>query len=338
MVKIQQTLKLPIEAVSSIRKIKLIFGKPLFQNRQRKNDIVQKSVVINKKTLSVISFLFANFKEIFFFQSTMSSQENLNRQLEYYWKLYQEGAFSKGDIVAIFLVLYDSLFPTSNWLQFSTTRYHSDNDFQSYFFPKMDPDFKTHSFFKKVPYDYSMGAIFNQSLLKKETLRSCLGLLHVFHCPDTIQILDFLPTPMQVLEMQARGLRCVSLLRSANWFLHSFDHKRNIRDFVIHDLEHIWQMFEKPELQASQIEFSNRLFNLIHLGRFDFLLHDSIFSKEFNYIMSDMNTHPAHSYATLKSLITRQKKQSWLSDKNRPVLSLEIEISDIMQHFDSLVI
>ena len=107
---------------------------------------------------------------------------------------------------------------------------------------------------------------------------------------------------------------------------------------MIHDLEHIWQMFEKPDLQAAQIEFSIRLFNLINTGQFDFLLQDSVFSKEFNYVMSDMNTHPAHSYATLKSLITRQKNQLSGSSKNSSASALESEISDIMQHFDSLVI
>ena len=268
----------------------------------------------------------------------MSSIENLNCQLEHFWGKYQSNTLTKGDIVAIFLVLYDQLFPTTDWLQFSATRCHSRQEIQSHFFPKSDPDFKTHPFFKRVTPEFSMGAIFNQSLLKKETLRSCLGLLHIFQKPHTIQILDYIPSPMQVLGMQAQGLRCVTLLRSEKWFFHCFEHNRNIRDFVIHDLEHIWQMFEKPDLTASQIAFSTKLFELINQGHFDFILNDSFFSKEFNYIISDMNTHPAHSYATLKSLITRQKTQSFSSARIRTSISEENEISGIMQHFDGLVI
>lgn len=150
----------------------------------------------------------------------------------------------------------------------------------------------------------------NQSLFKKETLRSSQGLVHIFAQPETVKILDYIPTPIQLLEMQAQGFRCVTLLRTQNWFGHSFDHKRNLRDFVIHDLEHIWQMFENPQLTRQQIQFSKKLYELTIAGEFDSLRNDPIFSSEFNYIISDMNTHPAHMFATLKSLIQRQKTQS----------------------------
>lgn len=150
----------------------------------------------------------------------------------------------------------------------------------------------------------------NQSVFKKETLRSSQGLVHIFSQPHTVKILDYMPTPIELLEMQAQGFRCVTLLRTQDWFRFTFEHKRNLRDFVIHDLEHIWQMFENPQLTQQQIQFSKKLYELTIAGEFDTLRNDPQFSAEFNYIISDMNTHPAHMFATLKSLVQRQKTQS----------------------------
>lgn len=253
------------------------------------------------------------------------TDENLHTLLNNYWLEFQENRLTKGDIVAIFLVLYDFVVPVDNWLQCSPKRRNTLQPLTSLFYPKRSDDFQNHPFFKKYGPEYSMGEIINQSQFKKETLRSTRGLIHVYLQPDTIKILDYIPSPLQVLEMQADGFRCVSLLRSENWYRYAFDHRRNIRDFVIHDLEHIWQMFENPAMTKSQIEFSDRLLKLIQSGRFDFLLSDTRFNGEFNYIISDMNTHPAHTYVTLKSLLLRQKAKS------------NEEISDIMQHFNSLL-
>ncbi len=256
----------------------------------------------------------------------MIAEKSLQALLNEYWSQYQKGGLTKGDIVSIFLVLYDRLYPIENWLQCSPKRKNSNKTLSSDFYPKQSPDFQSHSFFKKNSSLQSMGDIINQSQFKRETLKSTMGLVHVYVQPETVKILDYIPTPAEVLEMQSQGLRCVSLLRDENWFNYSSDHKRNIRDFILHDLEHIWQMFETPSLTESQIEFSRRLLKLKRSGQFDFLIQDSTFGKEFNYIISDMNTHPAHTYVTLKSILLRQKSKSLA------------EIADIMKHFESLVV
>lgn len=267
----------------------------------------------------------------------MESPRPLLPQLEFYWSLFLQDKISKGDVVGLFLIIYDQLFPVKNWLQYSPSRMHSTGILNSFFYPKQSQHFENHPFFKKNAIDQTLGNIFNHCLFKKETLRSALGLIHIFNQPNTIQILDYIPTPLQVLEMQSRGFRCVTLLRTPNWFNHTFEHKRNLRDFVIHDLEHIWQLFESPKISQAQIKFSKKLLELTRKGYFIFLQTDPDLSKEFDYIISDMNTHPAHTYATLKSLITRKKLRSAEMGKLRLDSVQENEISDIMQHFDGLV-
>ena len=235
--------------------------------------------------------------------------QNLEYRLESLWNQFQTGVLSKGDIVSLYLISCNELFPTPNWLVWSPTRKHSALKLESFLHPKHSTSWARHEFFKKTPQDSSLGQIMNQSLFKKETLRSSQGLVHIFTHPDTVKIIDYIPTPRELLKMQAEGRRCVTLLRSQNWFHHQFDHRRNMRDFIIHDLEHIWQMFENPAMTALQIQFSKILFEMTENGHFDFLINDPHFSAEFNYIISDMNTHPAHMYATLKSLILRQKSK-----------------------------
>ena len=260
-------------------------------------------------------------------------KEELESQLNEFWLQYQNNQMTKGDIVSIFLMLYHELFPVRNWLNYCPKRQHSSQQLNSFFVPKLCPLFAAHPFFKKVPAESLMGSVMNQSVFKNETLRSNLGLVHLYTHPETVLILDYIPTPMQILEMQVAGQRCVTLLRTSNWFGYTFDHKRNLRDFVIHDLEHIWQMFEKKQLTNSQVSFSRQLLELINAGSFDFLVNDKVFSSEFNYIISDMNTHPAHAYATLRSLVMRQKN----SGKTGPSHKAEQETNTIMEHFDDLV-
>lgn len=250
------------------------------------------------------------------------ANEQLELKLNHYWTDYQAGHLTKGDVVSLFMIAYNELFPVENWLSWSPTRKHSDRPLYSKVIPRKHPDLESHPFFKKITESKTLGSYLNQSTLKKETLRAAQGLIHVYADPDTIQILDYIPTPIQVLEMQSNGFRCVTLLRTKEWFYHQFDHKRNIRDFVIHDLEHIWQMFEDPKMTAAQILFSSQLLELVKQGQFNFLETHPEHSKEFNYIMSDMNTHPAHMHATLKSLLQRSKNEIHLP---------------LMKHFDPLL-
>lgn len=266
----------------------------------------------------------------------MPDSQILENQLNHYWSLYIQGQLSKGDIVGLFLILYDVLFPTKDWLQYTASRQLTTQPIQSFIYPKKKAEFKDHPFFRKVGANETLGSALNHCLFKKETLRSSCGLMHIYANPDSVQILDYIPTPLQILEMQTRGQRCVTLLRTKKWFDYTFDHRRNLRDFVIHDLEHLWQMFENPNLTRAQIQFSQQLWQMNSQGSFDFLTKDPHFSKEFNYIISDMNTHPAHTYVTLKSLLTRQRIKalsltaSWLPPEE------ELKIQDIMQHFESL--
>lgn len=248
--------------------------------------------------------------------------QKLESRLSHYWQQYTSGQLTKGDIVSLFLIAYNELFPVSNWISWSPTRCHSSASLFSRVTLEQLSDLKTHPFFKKIPQTSTLGAVMNQSVFKKETLRAAQGLVHVYVRPETVLIVDYIPTPVQVLEMQSQGIRCVTLLRSSEWFYFQFDHKRNIRDFVIHDLEHIWQMFEDPTMTQAQVLFSRQLLSMVRTGVFDFLMKDPIFSTEFNYIMADMNTHPAHTYATLKSLLQRSNNESKL-----PILS----------HFDVLL-
>ncbi|MBL7543460.1 MAG: hypothetical protein JNL11_06565 [Bdellovibrionaceae bacterium] len=260
-------------------------------------------------------------------------EDHLEKQLNDYWNDFQHNKISKGDLVSLYLLAYHHLFPTPHWLSWNASRKHTLNDIPSYVFPKNDTHWKEHPCFQRIPATLSLGQIMNQSVFKKETLRSNLGLMHVYCHPQTVHLLDYIPSPIELLEMQANGYRCVTLLRTKVWFHHQFDHRRNLRDFVIHDLEHIWQMFENPTLTKAQVRFSNQLLELTRKGHFDFIRTHAEFTKEFDYIISDMNTHPAHTYATLKSLVLRTKNAKYFS----PFHATSHEIQSVMQPLDAFI-
>ncbi len=113
------------------------------------------------------------------------------------------------------------------------------------------------------------------------------------------------PTPLQVLEFQSRGQRVVSLLLQQDEILDFEDHGRDFVSFLIHDLVHASHFFTKDSAEFQrQVVFSNWMKALILNGTGEKIISQSPRAQEqFEYLISDMNTHTWHLVKTLKSLL-----------------------------------
>lgn len=112
-----------------------------------------------------------------------------------------------------------------------------------------------------------------------------------------------IPTPREVLRMQARGVRAVSALSIWPRMLRPVLNKPDAFDFFVHDLEHACKFFHSPALHAGQRNFFAALEQAHDQDAFAPYLADAEFTRKFHYLMSDMNTHPEHSRQYLRAVL-----------------------------------
>lgn len=117
----------------------------------------------------------------------------------------------------------------------------------------------------------------------------------------SLKLLNYKPSPLELLEMQVQGFRCVSLL-SENWGAF-IDQERDVFSFVIHDLIHADHFFSQPHLFELQKIFYREILLLTKRGFFNRAGLTENSKKLIEYICSDMNSHPVHLFKTLKAAL-----------------------------------
>jgi len=114
-------------------------------------------------------------------------------------------------------------------------------------------------------------------------------------------ITSHIPTPLEVLRLQTEGLRVVTVLTKKDRVLLPVLTKKHALEFMLHDLEHLYKFEFDPELKKQQIFLAKYILQSHELGFFDEFLKDPHFRDKFDYLASDMNTHPMHSLQYMKA-------------------------------------
>lgn len=133
-----------------------------------------------------------------------------------------------------------------------------------------------------------------------------------------LNLLTHLPSAEDVLQMQADGQRCVSMLLKPEE-IHSFvEEGRDVLGFIVHDLIHADHFFNDPLRAQAQVHFCQKLLEVLKLPAIQHMLFiDDIFRKEFHYLMSDMNSVPLHLLKTLKAVLLGYYKRQHDADMKR---------------------
>jgi|GEM_PF-2156062 len=161
----------------------------------------------------------------------------------------------------------------------------------------------------------------NHKALRSVPLRAQRALLKWAKGEYPIVLLEYIPTPWELFLLQTEGKRALSLILSENFLSQQFE-ERNYFEFLLHDLIHADHFFEDKERMQTQIGFC-RLLKKAHSLNFLTFLTDEKFQSDhqtdFNYLISDMNSHSLHLALTLKSLLCRywkdeNKFNSWWTD------------------------
>ena len=114
-------------------------------------------------------------------------------------------------------------------------------------------------------------------------------------------LLDFIPSPFQVLEYQAQGKRPVTCLLQDN--LRPILNRDDCLEFFLHDLEHGHMFFFDEEKKLMQLDFFQKVKKSLETNLWDDYLKQDEFKEKFYYVISDMNTHKEHYRYFLKAIL-----------------------------------
>lgn len=118
-----------------------------------------------------------------------------------------------------------------------------------------------------------------------------------------LRLCERIPQARAVLRMQIDGTRPVTVIAEYPRLLEPVDDKADALAFVCHDLEHAWQFFHDAERHAAQQRFAQELERSIEDGVFAPYVADTEFTRKFDYLAADMNTHIAHSLQYLRAIL-----------------------------------
>lgn len=110
-------------------------------------------------------------------------------------------------------------------------------------------------------------------------------------------------SPFDLLQIQLQGERIVSMDEDISAWPERLYSGRDYLGFVLHDLIHADHFFFEPQHRDGQLGFYHFVNSFIADQSLLELLESSNFREGFEYIISDMNSHPLHLFQTLHSLL-----------------------------------
>ena len=109
--------------------------------------------------------------------------------------------------------------------------------------------------------------------------------------------------PLELLKIQISGRRVVALNENIDQWASTLYAGRDYLGFILHDLIHADHFFSSSVYRDGQLGFYRFALAIYTLDSVQDLLADGKFKDGFEYIISDMNSHPLHLFQTLHSLL-----------------------------------
>lgn len=136
-------------------------------------------------------------------------------------------------------------------------------------------------------------------------IKECI--LHWAMGDYSIFLTHSVPSPMDVLCIQAEGNRMITLSYTHSIEGNLMPGNRDAFEFVLHDLSHAHTFFNSYYNPLGQIQFFKNL-----TKKWNYLrpyLKDLEFQKKIEYLQSDMNSHPEHLRSYLRAILGESKKR-----------------------------
>lgn len=146
-----------------------------------------------------------------------------------------------------------------------------------------------------------------------------------------------IPSPQELLQLQILGKRIISLNEDYKSWPHTLYANRDHLGFLLHDLIHADHFFFEAGHRDGQLGFYKFINLIFDDPRINNLLKSETFKEGFEYIISDMNSHPLHLLQTLHSLVYKELKNDSLANELWRTWGTQIsDNSDEQQAFNSV--
>lgn len=154
---------------------------------------------------------------------------------------------------------------------------------------------------------YGMNDFFKSYRLKKLPE----GVSRILHLWDQgsvdLMLVDAAITPQEMLALQAQGRRVVTISRTALLQGNLVEGQRDALEFLLHDLAHADLFFK--ESHGEQVSFFKQVKRDLESNIYDIYLQDSLFKRDFEYVISDMNSCRVHLESCLKAAMIESEKR-----------------------------
>lgn len=128
-----------------------------------------------------------------------------------------------------------------------------------------------------------------------------------------LKVIFWLPTPMELLSYQLKKQRIISLNEDYELWPEMLYAERDFLSFLIHDLIHADHFFSNNTNRDGQLGFYRCIQQILNDHFLCELLQNENFKKGFEYIISDMNSHPVHLFKTLHARLKQTVNENKLS-------------------------
>jgi len=118
-----------------------------------------------------------------------------------------------------------------------------------------------------------------------------------------LEIFDHVPDAMTILQRQSQGRRVVTCIFEPKLLSRHVEDARDPLGFALHDLIHADHFFRFRDWFEGQKDFYQRTLARLEQGDFAHILNDEKKARRFEYVIADMNSHPAHLEDCLSSII-----------------------------------
>jgi hypothetical protein len=213
------------------------------------------------------------------------------------------------DFTAIYILLFLRIKHQKNWLQKKELKqfHKKDHNVSSTLLLKIIPN----SFQLNVWEIEKLKGITTLNLFEHFTLKAIPQSIHRsminwINGLWSIQLLEHIPTSRELLRLQVKNNRCITVITDPQRIDCLVLNKRDPLSFVLHDLMHADQFFSQIDSQIGQLGFYKLIDSLYELPELMFHLKSNAeFKTEFEYVASDMNAYVIHLFKCLKSSVLR---------------------------------
>ena len=213
------------------------------------------------------------------------------------------------ELCTLYILLFLRIRHPKNWLQKKTN--YSPLLNQKKLLDIIPTEFELNSWEKDKLKDLCIEDLFDYYNLKGIPQAVNRTILNWARGNWNIKLLTYIPGPRELLRMQVKNTRCVTLTIKHDEIDQLVLSSRDPLSFVLHDLHHADQFFRQDESLKGQLGFYflvDKIYDQSPLKKA--LKEDLKFKSEFEYVVSDMNAYVIHLFKCFKSAFVRMDANS----------------------------